>query len=59
MAYDFSRLSVSAQAGCEKAAALFADEIEQRTGQRPQAAGEPRVCFFIDETLPNKDCYRI
>ena len=59
MEYDFSRLSVSAQAGCEKAAALFCEEIERRTGQRPQSEGSPRISFFIDKTLPNKDCYRI
>ena len=59
MENDYSGLSVSAQAGCEKAAALFCSEIERRTGRRPQAGGSPDVSFHIDKTLPNKDCYRI
>ena len=59
MHVDFTGLSVSAQAGCEKAAALFCDEIERRTGRRPANEGRPRVCFAVDPTLPNKDCYRI
>lgn len=59
MHVDFTGLSVSAQAGCKKAAALFCDEIERRTGKRPGEGGRPRVCFAVDPTLPNKDCYRI
>lgn len=59
MPYDFSFLSVSAQAGCEKAAALFCEEIERRTGRQPKAKGGPHIGFYLDRTLPNKDCYRI
>ncbi len=59
MKADFTRLSVSAQEGCEKAAGLFRNEIERRTGLRPGGAGGPHVRFCLDPTLPNRDCYRI
>ncbi len=62
MAYDFTDLSVSAADDiCEKAGALFAGEIELRTGKKPGKAvpGSPSVRFDLcgEGRLPDKDCY--
>ena len=64
MRYDFTGLCCTAKTPAEKkAAALFADEIEKRTGILPEIKEEPTapcICFREDEgSLPDKDCYAL
>ena len=65
MIYDFTRLSISADGDvCKKAAALFAEEMEMRTGSLPAVSdktGGPCVQFEICEgnNLPGRDSYKL
>lgn len=63
MTYDFTGLSITASGEvCEKAARLFAEEIEIRTGRWPALSSGsyiPAITFTLcdSECLPNKDSY--
>ncbi|NLA76253.1 MAG: hypothetical protein GX851_00215 [Clostridiales bacterium] len=62
MKFDFTNLTVCAGDGTRDAAELFTQEIQLRTGARPQAATEacaPCVVFSVCEDLPGKDSYKI
>ena len=63
MMTDFTGLSIVAQTATEcKAAELFANEIEQRTGKRPsftENSTGPCVVFCEDDSFTDKDSYRI
>lgn len=61
MKKDFSKLTVRAEGVvCEKAAELFLDEIELRTGCRPETEGdaETEIRFVLSDAVP-KDAYEI
>lgn len=63
MTTDFTALSIVAKTVVEcKAAALFAQEIEKRTGKLPNftdSVTEPCVIFCEDNSFTEKDSYRI
>lgn len=60
MKYDFSFISISAKGeAAQKAAELFAKEIEMRAGYTPFECGEPCVELVSDETVENKDSFFI
>lgn len=63
MMTDFTGLSIVAQTATEcKAAELFANEIEQRTGKWPsftENSTGPCVVFCEENTFTDKDSYRI
>ncbi len=61
MKFDFSNLSIKATEKDEiKAAEIFADFIEERTGKKPQLSdSKPLVAFITcgEEKLPHKDSF--
>lgn len=60
MKYDFSFLSVNANSpAAQKAAKLFASEIEARAGYRPFDVGDPCIELVADECIENKDSFVI
>lgn len=63
MTGEYTGLSASAaEDTAQKAAALFCDEIERRTGIRPEMkskADEPCIAFCVDGNLTDKDSFRI
>ncbi len=65
MTYDFTGLNIIASQPAELyAAELFSDELEKRTGRRPntgKAFPHPSVAFVTcgAERLPDNDCYEI